>query len=198
MLTGTKYYNSTSTRRIFFSALIIALVVKMASAIDRSNCEPIENVGTSNLDRFMYSINLETGSIDADGSCSYELNIKFKHDPTLPVPSDGNQCDPTIVPPAIAPDGLPYFAFRWAFESVPESIKKVTGIDHVTIDFNPCGHPPVDVFTIPHYDMHIYLIDPEYRSCMTCEKIPGTPICDMAPGAQSTTNGKGKYYCMIW
>ena len=171
----------------------------MASAktIDRSNCEPVDNLGNSNLDRFMYATNLETSTIDAEGSCSYDFQIMFKHDSTLPVPSDfASQCDPTIVPPAIASDGLPYFAFRWNYQSVPQRIKKVTGIDHVSIDFNPCGHPPTDVFNIPHYDLHLYLVDPEYRRCMTCDLIPGAPVCDPTPGSQSTSNGRGK--CRIW
>ena len=87
---------------------------------------------------------------------------------------------------------MPYFAFRWAYGMVSEDIKKVTGIDHVSIDWNPCGHPPVEVFGAPHYDIHIYRESPEYRSCMTCNQPPGAPICDPTPGAQTTPNGLGK------
>ena len=152
-----------------------------------SNCEPVENVGLNSLERFNYSV-----SMDITDDCMYSLVMKFKHDDALPVPNDPSaQCDPSIVPPIIASDGLPYFAFRWAYESLPDYIKQATGVDHITIDFNPCGHPPVDIFTIPHFDIHVYLVDPEYRSCLTCEKIPGAPICD--PFGQTTTNGKGKF-----
>ena len=141
----------------------------VSSAIDRStNCEPIEKLGSSDLDRYNYST-----SIDIDNGCSYSLEIKIKHDASLPIPFDGIQCDPSIIPPAIDSDGLPYFANRWAYESVPKHIQKATGIDHISVDFNPCGHPPLGVFSIPHYNLHIYLVDPEYRSCMTCQTIPG-------------------------
>jgi hypothetical protein len=96
------------------------------------------------------------------------------------------------VPPAFAPDGLPYFAFRWSYAKVSKQIKKVTGIDHISIDFNSCGHPPLEIFGVPHYDLHIYLEKPKFRTCMTCDKIPDTPICDFRPDMQTTASGLGK------
>lgn len=159
------------------------LYQNFALAIDTSNCEPVANLGSDNVDRYSYS-----SSINISDNCDYTLDIKFKHDESLPIPSSGSQCDPSIVPPAIASDNLPYFAFRWAYESFSKKIKDATGLDHISIDFNPCGHPPMDVFTIPHYDLHLYKVSPEFRTCMTCDKIPGAPVCD--PGGQSTSNGK--------
>ena len=181
----TKTFFSTVVSIAAFITLFVAKSTAV-SATDTTNCEPIEGLGLNNLDRYNYSVD-----IDINDACSYDLKIMFKHDGTLPVPTNPTQCDPSIVPPAIASDGMPYFAFRWAYASVPKEVKKATGIDHVSIDFNPCGHPPVNVFTVPHYDVHIYLNTPEDRSCMTCTKIPGTPICD--PGGQTTSNGYGKF-----
>ena len=166
-------------------AAILTTELSLAGATDKSNCEPLEKLGKYGLDRFHYSI-----SMKIDDECSYSLSLKMKHDPNLPLPSEASQCDPTIIPPAIAPDGLPYFAFRWAYQTVPDYIKRATGIDHISVDWNPCGHPPMNVFTVPHYDFHIYLVKPEYRSCMTCDTIPGAPACD--PGGQSTSSGKGE------
>jgi hypothetical protein len=158
-----------------------------AASIDISNCEPIENLGVSNLDRFEYSLDM-----DVNESCEYTVQMKFKHDASLPVPDDpAGQCDPTIVPPVIASDGLPYFVGRWAYQTVPKHIRKSAGIDHISIDFNPCGHPPFNVFTVPHYDFHVYKVDPEYRSCMTCVQPIGAPICVPSSDAQTTSNGKG-------
>lgn len=163
-------------------ALIPNLLI--ASTIDQGNCLDVEDLGTNNVDRYDYSIRM-----DVDSACDYTLEIKMKHDDTLPIPSDANHCNPTVLPPIFASDGLPYYAMRWQYASVPRDIKAATGIDHVSIDFNPCGHPPVDVFTIPHYDLHLYLVDPDYRKCMTCETIPGAPVCN--PGGQSTPSGQG-------
>jgi len=187
---NTQYFKSISKQKRKMNYAIAAIIAqflstsRLVAAIDTSNCEPLDDLGPDNLDRYNYSLDM-----DIDSGCSYELKIKFKHDETLPLPTSGPQCDPSIVPPDIAPDGLPYFGFRWAYESVPTKIKKATGIDHISIDFNPCGHPPYDVFTIPHYDMHIYLKSPEYRRCMTCTKVAGAPVCD--PGNQSTPSGQG-------
>ena len=168
-------------------AIVSSLNQNAVSApVDTSNCEPIVNIGIDNLDRYDYSANM-----NINDTCGYILDIKFKHDESLPIPSSGSQCDLSIVPPAIVSDGMSYFAFRWAYKSVPKYIKDATGIDHISIDFNSCGHPPMDLFAIPHYDVHIYLECPEYRTCMTCVKVPDAPICDPGPGAQSTPNGKG-------
>ena len=179
------------------SALAIASLVALAgyapqahaSMTDMSNCAPtIEDLGVSNLDRFDYSVDM-----DVNESCEYTVQMKFKHDDTLPLPDNPVQCDPKNFPPAIASDGLPYFAGRWAYQTVPKHIKKAAGIDHISIDFNPCGHPPDGVFTAPHYDFHFYKVDPEYRACMTCETPIGAPICDPSPDAQTTLNGQGGF-----
>mmetsp|Transcript_60181 Transcript_60181/g.67334 ORF Transcript_60181/g.67334 Transcript_60181/m.67334 type:complete len:319 (+) Transcript_60181:16-972(+) len=159
--------------------------VTSLSIIDESNCVPIENLGTNDLDRYEYDVNM---AIDDD--CNYSLSMKMKHDVTLPLPSDPmTQCVPGPNLAIASEDDLPYLAFRWAYAKVPRNVKKATGIDHITIDFNSCGHPPVNVFTIPHYDFHIYLVDPEYRSCMTCDLADASPACD--PNAQSTLSGNG-------
>ena len=31
--------------------------------------------------------------------------------------------------------------------------------DHLTLDWNPGGHPPPMVYTVPHFDFHFYMID---------------------------------------
>lgn len=153
-------------------------------------CAPIGDLGLDNLDRYDYSVKLNVApDTDGSGSCDYTLDIKYKHDETLPLPgSPATDCDPSVQPPNIASDGLPYYAFRWAYESVSDRVKRVTGIDHISVDFNPCGHPPMGVFTVPHYDLHIYLVSPEYRTCMTCTTIPGAPVCD--PSNQDTFSGR--------
>lgn len=36
-----------------------------------------------------------------------------------------------------------------------------TGYTHVVIDWNPHGHPPPHVYTVPHFDFHFYTMSPE-------------------------------------
>lgn len=170
----------------FKTAAAFLLLSTFVAAEQDENCAPIEELGTPSLERYNYAIGMAV-----DGACAYEVKIVFKHDETLPLATNPPvQCDPSIVPPEFADDGLPYFGFRWSYEAVPAEIKDVTGIDHVSIDWAPCGHPPIEKFGGPHYDVHIYRESPEYRTCMTCTKPPGAPICDPTPGAQLTPNGE--------
>jgi hypothetical protein len=44
---------------------------------------------------------------------------------------------------------------------------KVTGFDHVMLDWNPSGHEPEHVYTLPHFDFHFYsLSEAEQMSIM--------------------------------
>jgi len=168
-----------------FTTLLLLLLQLVPKAYGEP-CATIEELGTPGLTQFDYSISV---AVDDDGE--YTLKIDFKHDENLPVATNPPlQCNPAIAPPALADDGMPYFAFRWHYQSVPEIVKTVTGIDHVSIDYNACGHPPMNIFTAMHYDLHLYRETPEFRTCMTCAKIPGTPLCDPTPGAQTSDNGK--------
>ena len=36
-----------------------------------------------------------------------------------------------------------------------------TGYSEVMIDWNPHGHPPQDVYTVPHFDFHFYALSPD-------------------------------------
>jgi len=42
--------------------------------------------------------------------------------------------------------------------------------DHVTLDWNPEGHPPPGIYTVPHFDVHFFFVTEETR-----ENIPGGP-----------------------
>ncbi|MDB5119998.1 MAG: hypothetical protein JWN56_1216 [Sphingobacteriales bacterium] len=40
---------------------------------------------------------------------------------------------------------------------LPKDIK-VAPYDHIDFNWNPEGHPPMDIYTVPHYDLHFYMI----------------------------------------
>jgi len=170
--------------RISVAALLLLSQV-LALPESGEHCADIAQLGTPSLDRFDYS-----SSMDVDDNCDYTFVFSFKHDGTMPIPSDPMaMCDPSVEPVSIAPDGIPYFAFRWSYEAFPEEVKQVTGLDHISIDWNPCGHPPLDKFGAPHYDIHLYRESPEFRTCMTCNTPEGAPFCDPVPGSQTTEHG---------
>ena len=44
---------------------------------------------------------------------------------------------------------------------------KATGFDHVMLDWNPMGHEPDMVYTVPHFDFHFYTISDAAQMAMT-------------------------------
>jgi len=166
-------------------ALSTLLLISVSSSqiLNNDQCGTIEGLGTNSWERFDAAIKFDITDDETD--CNYSLNFMFKHDDTLPLPlNPAVDCQPG----EIADDGLPYLGFRWYYESLPDYVKKATLVNHISLDFSPCGHPPADVFTVPHYDAHIYLVSPNDRTCMTCDMIPFTPVCD--PANQSTMEGR--------
>jgi len=67
---------------------------------------------------------------------------------------------------------------------------KATGFDHLGMDWQPCGHPDLNKFGKPHLDFHLYRITSAQRDLMSCDVIPGAPICAFPGDAQSTFAGK--------
>ncbi|GGX89352.1 hypothetical protein GCM10007160_15900 [Litchfieldella qijiaojingensis] len=49
---------------------------------------------------------------------------------------------------------------------LPEGVSP-TGYDHVLLDWNPAGHIPDGVYSVPHFDMHFYLINDAERQAIT-------------------------------
>jgi hypothetical protein len=39
----------------------------------------------------------------------------------------------------------------------------VTPFKHVWLNWNPAGHPPANVYTLPHFDMHFYTVSSDER-----------------------------------
>lgn len=64
-----------------------------------------------------------------------------------------------------------------SFESLPSDPvvlnlglpQKAAGLpfDHVMMDWNPGGHPPQGIYTLPHFDVHFYMISQEEKMQIT-------------------------------
>jgi hypothetical protein len=74
---------------------------------------------------------------------------------------------------ARALDGLPSDAMHAFFLQLPQ--KAPEPYQFAELDWNPMGHPPAGVYTVPHFDFHLYVIprsevdaivpsDPEYAT----------------------------------
>ena len=119
--------------------------------------------------------------------CHYELTVSFHHDEDLPI-GDLTTCNPGDI--QIAPDGIPYLRFREFDYAFSDNIYRETGFASISLDYQACGHPPVGVFTIPHYDMHFYTDPTEVREKRTCAQPPDAPICFPSSSLQNTNSGR--------
>lgn len=55
----------------------------------------------------------------------------------------------------------------WVFPlPLPDSGPR-TGFEMVVLDWNPSGHPPEGIYSVPHFDVHFYLIGNEEREAIT-------------------------------
>lgn len=67
----------------------------------------------------------------------------------------------------------------WDYElPMPEGV--TTGYSEVVIDWNPHGHPPPHVYTVPHFDFHFYVIPPAEIQAIkfTGSKDPAIKVSD--------------------
>lgn len=59
-----------------------------------------------------------------------------------------------------------------------KAFRKYTGFNHVGLDWSPCGHPPIENFGRPHWNMHIFRVSPKSREEVFCEDMPNPFICE--------------------
>lgn len=58
-------------------------------------------------------------------------------------------------------NGLPSEGETAFYLPLHQKASEVTPFDHLEIDWNPHGHPPPNVYTVPHFDFHFYKISME-------------------------------------
>lgn len=145
-----------------------------------------------------YSLLLQTDT------CFYVLEFHMKMDETLPhaggwdttlpngVDRDTFNAHCTRDEDVMADDGIPYRRRRKFYFEFGQDVKDVTGIfDHVSIDFNPCGHHDEIFFGRAHVDVHFYTINDEWRTIMECDTTQCDPAdCKFDQSFQSTESGK--------
>lgn len=49
----------------------------------------------------------------------------------------------------------------------PSDVRAAIGLDHLTLNWEPHGHPPAP-FTTPHFDFHFYVISDSVRQTIDC------------------------------
>lgn len=63
-----------------------------------------------------------------------------------------------------------------------------TAFDHIGFDWNPMGHPPANIYTVPHFDIHFYTISTAEQERITAQ---GDDLkkCYLKPGDEYTPTG---------
>lgn len=58
----------------------------------------------------------------------------------------------------------------------------VTPFDHVWLNWNPAGHPPANIYTKPHFDIHYYMVPSAVREeYVDPAKLDANPAVDYIP-----------------
>ncbi len=55
----------------------------------------------------------------------------------------------------------------WEFSLPMADTGPKTGYDHIVLDWNPAGHFPEGIYSVPHFDVHFYLISNGEREAIT-------------------------------
>jgi hypothetical protein len=67
---------------------------------------------------------------------------------------------------------LPTASTEFVFELPPEA--GMTSFKHAVLNWQHAGHPPAGIYTVPHFDVHFYMITLAERLAI----VPGTPTID--------------------
>ncbi|MBW2523017.1 MAG: hypothetical protein JRI23_02520 [Deltaproteobacteria bacterium] len=58
------------------------------------------------------------------------------------------------------------------YVELPEAARRQTVFDHVAINYRHHGHGPESIYDVPHFDIHLYAIDPAKRMAVDCTDEP--------------------------
>jgi hypothetical protein len=92
----------------------------------------------------------------------------------------------TVVLTADALDGLPAASKEhpeWEFVLPMPQTGPRTGYDHVALDWNPVGHPPPGIYTVPHFDFHFYTVSRAEQEGVSFSGTEGAAAAKVADSA---------------
>ena len=141
----------------------------VANIFEEDGTVDLTPLGTYDLSELDYSLDF---ALD-ENSCEYSLEVGFSHQSEFFVGS-ADTCRPGVNDPY---DGRSVLEGRWRFQSFPSYIEASTGLDHVSIDYNPCGRKynlsfiaslqKSNSLSHTHTHHHYYLFDPMVQRSWT-------------------------------
>ena len=83
-------------------------------------------------------------------------------------------------------DGGPNHTFEYELKFPPEAAD--TAFNHMGFNWNPAGHGPKGIFTVPHFDVHFYMATSEYRHAIMVDLQDADPthlkVSNLEPPSQ--------------
>ena len=73
------------------------------------------------------------------------------------------------------------FAHNTFVLSLPQMAKDLTAFNHITIDWNPKGHPPFEIYGKPHFDFHFYKISLKEQQAIPPYELDSIPFNTFPP-----------------
>ena len=73
--------------------------------------------------------------------------------------------------------------------TLPAEIAGKTAFNHISLDYNPMGHEPTGIYTLPHFDMHFYATTPAFQAAIppympaTAAKFDNLPPAGFMPAS---------------
>ena len=139
-------------------------------------------LGTPNLDQYdanvEFSIEERKGEKGKDDECIYTIHVDFDINSHETPPGDGDYkggCMPNGNQ-GNATDGKPWHARRTHWIRLPERVREITGLDHMAMEWVPCGRPPAG-FRQAFWEIAFYTVIPEYRAFMICDTFKTPSVC---------------------
>jgi hypothetical protein len=62
-----------------------------------------------------------------------------------------------------------------------QKAQAATVLDHVVVEWNPQGHPPAGIYTVPHFDFHFYRISLAEQNAIPPYEVDSTGFNDLPP-----------------
>jgi hypothetical protein len=118
---------------LFRSSLLALLSAASLAHVDAATDlqKKYPQLGINSLDELSYNFD-----VTVDENCDYHFTVDLSHNENFPI-GGADTCVPGVN--ADDYDGLPMLAGRWFYEQYPDYVKEATGMDHLSLDFNPCG-----------------------------------------------------------
>lgn len=114
----------------------------------------------------------------------------------------GNPVELGVILSGDALSNLPDYAEEYMLQLPPQAA--TTAITHIGFNWRSHGHPPAEIYNVPHLDVHAYVISPQEREAITAtganlETVYATPAPELIPAGyvlapDSAEPGQGAHW----